>query len=299
MKKTEANNRRARNLVETDWLEQNLGDPSLRVLDCTVNFVPNPDAMPGKEPPFKFESGRAGFEAGHIPGAGFIDVMDDISDKSSKLPLMMPPAEQFIEAMAKVCVGDDSRIVLYSTASPMWAARVWWMLRAVGIDAAILNGGWDKWVAEARPVSIEPCQYAPELLTHNPVINIFADKNDVLAAINDDSACIINALPREMHDGSGDVTFGRKGRIAGSVSVPMGDLHDPDTGVYLSDEKLRDIFDAVDVNRAKKIFTYCGGGIASANNAFALSLLGYENVAVYDGSMFEWGNDENLPMETG
>jgi len=299
MKKTEENIRRAKNLVETDWLEQNLGDPSLRVLDCTVNFVPNPDAMPGKEPPFKFESGRDEFEAGHIPGAGFIDIMADISDQSSMLPLMMPPAEQFADAMAKFGVSDDARVVLYSTASPMWAARVWWMLRVVGFDAAILNGGWDKWTKEARPVSTDPCQYVPGQLTPKPSSNIFTDKDDVLAATNDNGTRIINALPPEMHDGSGDVTFGRKGRIAGSVSVPMGLLHDPDTGEYLPDDQLRDIFDAVDVDKAEKIITYCGGGIASANTAFALSLLGYENVAVYDGSMFEWGNDVELPMETG
>ncbi|NQU61269.1 MAG: sulfurtransferase [Rhodospirillales bacterium] len=299
MKKNEQTQRAAKYLVETDWLAQNLDDASLRVFDCTVNFVPNPDAQPGKEPPFMFESGRANFDAGHIPGAGFIDVMEDISDKSSALPLMMPPAEEFVQVLSKLGVDNKSRVVLYSTASPMWAARVWWMLQAVGFESAILNGGWDKWTAEVHPVSTNPCKYFPGFLTVKSVKRIFAEKEDVLSAINDDNACIINALPPEMHNGTGDVVFGRKGRIAGSINVPMGKLHDPDTGVYLPVGQLREIFDAVDVDDADKIITYCGGGIASANNAFVLSMLGYKNVAVYDGSMFEWGNNEQLPMETG
>lgn len=296
---TDRGHQRTGFLVETDWLEKNLGDPDLRVFDCTVNFVPNPDAVPGKEPPFMFESGRANFEAGHVPGAGFIDIMDELSDKSSSFPLMMPPAQQFVEAMAKFGVDDDARVVLYSTASPMWAARVWWMLRSVGFGAVILNGGWEKWNAETRQVSIEPCKYLPGQLTAQPTPRIFANRDDVLAAIDDDRACIINALPPELYDGTGNITFGRKGRIAGSVSVPMGILHDPDTGVYLSADRIRKKFDAVGAGKADRIVNYCGGGIASANNAFALTMLGYDNVSVYDASMFEWGNDESLPMETG
>lgn len=286
-------------LAETDWLEADLGNPTLRVFDCTVNFVPNPQATPGKEPPFTFESGRATYDAGHIPGAGFIDVLGDISDKSSNFPLMMPPAQRFAETLAKYGVGNDTCVVLYSTASPMWAARVWWMLHAAGFDgASILDGGWTKWTAEGRPVSTDACAYRPGNFDPRPRPRVFASKDDVLAAIGDDDACVINALPPEIHSGTGDVVFGRRGHIAGSVNLPVGALHDPDTGAYLPADQLRKKFDTVGADGAGRIITYCGGGIASANSAFALALLGYDNVAVYDASMFEWGFDESLPMET-
>ena len=286
-------------LVETDWLAQHLGDPDLRVFDCTVNAGPNLDPERVNTFPFTFESGRAHFDQEHIPGAGFIDILGELSDKSSKLPLMMPSAQEFVEAMAQYGIGDDNRVVLYSTSEPMWAARVWWMLRAVGFDnTGILNGGWAKWAAERRPVSNQACAYLPGHFTARPRPQAFVGKDEVLAAIGNDDARILNALPPMMHTGSGGPVFGRKGRIAGSVNVPSASLHDPATGGYLAVDQLRKIFDAVQASDAERIITYCGGGIASSNNAFALSLLGYDNVAVYDASMFEWGNDMSLPMET-
>ena len=100
-------------------------------------------------------------------------------------------------------------------------------------------------------------------------------------------------------EGSGGPVFGRKGRIAGSRNVPFGALHDPDTGTYLPAAQLWAKFDAVNAGKADKIITYCGSGIAASNDAFALALLGYNNVAVYDASLSEWGFDETLPIEAG
>ena len=287
-------------LVETDWLEQHLNDPDLRVFDCTVVAGPNPNPDLAKKIPFAFESGRAHFDEAHIPGAGFIDLLGDLSDRSSKLPLMMPTEEQFVDAMSRCGVGDGMRIVLYSTSEPMWASRVWWMLRAFGFEgAAILNGGWAKWTAEGRPVGDESCTYTTARFTARPRSGTFVGKDDVLAGIGDKGVRIINALPPAMHTGAGGPVFWRKGRIASSVNVPTGTLHDTETGTYLPANELRKIFDAVRVDGSARIITYCGGGIASSNSAFALALLGYDNIAVYDGSMFEWGNDESLPMEIG
>ena len=287
-------------LVETDWLEQQLDAPDLRVFDCTVNVVPNPDPVQRQQFPFAYQSGRANYDQAHIPGAGFVDIPGELSDMSSPLPLMLPSKEQFTQVMSDYGVGDNTRVVLYSTTEPNWAARVWWMLRAFGFDnATILNGGWSKWKMEARPVSNEACKYAPTQFNARPRPNAFVGKDEVLAAINDDDVRIINALPSPMYTGASDVAFGRKGRIAGSVNVPFVSLHDPDTGSYLPANQLREKFDTVNTNKARKIITYCGGGIASANNAFMLTLLGYNNVAVYDGSMLEWGNDPSLPMEMG
>ena len=287
-------------LVETDWLEQTLEGRKVQVYDCAVIAGPNPDPEQGKRLPFVFESGRKNYDAGHIPGAGFIDILEDISDPSSSLPLMLPSEQKFAEAMSNYGIGDDTCVVLYSSTEPMWAARVWWMLRAFGFDnAAILNGGWGKWATEQKPISQDACKYVYHKFTARSRPEFFAQKEDVINAIGDEQACIINALPLAVHTGEGGPVFGRKGRIAGSVSVPTGMLHDPDTGVYLPAEALRKMFSEVGVDAAKRVVTYCGGGIASSNDAFALALAGYENVAVYDASMFEWGNDDSLPMEQG
>jgi len=287
-------------LVDTEWLEQNLDNADLRIFDCTVNVVPNKDIEQAKKLPFLYQSGRIHFDKEHIPGAGFINIPLELSDISSIIPLMSPPEKQFINVMRQHGINDDSHVVLYSASEPNWAARVWWMLKSFGFDnVAILNGGWSKWMMEKRPITDKSCKYKQGKLTTHHRPDAFVSKNEVLSALSDDGICIINALPSPIHTGESDVTFGRKGRISGSVNVPFISLHDPDTGKYLPASVLRKKFDEVHLNAAEKIITYCGGGVAASNNAFVLSLLGYDNVAVYDGSMLEWGNDESLPMEIG
>ncbi len=287
-------------LVETDWLEQHLNDTDLRVYDCGVNLQPNFDLEKSKKFPFAYLSGRALFELSHIVGSGFIDIPGELSDASSNFPLMLPPEKQFIEVMSRYGISDKTRVVLYSSTEPNWSARVWWMLRAYGFDnAVILNGGWNKWMKEGRPVSDQACEYSPGTFTAHYRPGTFVGKDLVLASIDDDGVRIINALPSQLHKGESDIVFGRKGRIVGSVNVSFVSLHDPLTGCYLPSDRLQKKFDEVGVGYARRIINYCGGGIASSNNAFALTLLGYDNVTVYDGSMLEWGNDASLPMEAG
>ena len=287
-------------LVETDWLEPLLGTPGLLIFDCAVIAGPNPDTKFAKKFPFSFESGQKKYDAGHIPGSGFIDILANLTDKSSSFPLMSPPVQQFVEAMGNYGINNNTHVVLYSSTEPMWATRVWWLLRAFGFDnAAILNGGWAKWEQEERPVSQDPVNYGQKKFTARPRPELFADKEEVLKATEADDTCIINALPPGMHTGAGGPTFGRMGRIAGSVNVPSGALHEPETGTYLPIDKLREVFIAAGIDQAEKIITYCGGGIASSNDAFVLAMLGFENISVYDASMFEWGNDHSLPMAKG
>jgi thiosulfate/3-mercaptopyruvate sulfurtransferase len=300
MTRTDNGFRHPEYLVETDWLEQHLDDPDLRVFDCTVIASMKTDMEVGKDFPFAFESGRARYGEGHVPGADHLDLLGDLSDTSSRLPFTMPSEKQFSDAMGKAGVGDGARVVLYGTAEPIWAARVWWMLRAFGFDhVAILNGGWAKWSAEGRPVSkASPC-YPRTKFVARPRAGAFVGKDDVMAAIGDSRVCTINALPAMIFEGSGGPVFGRKGRIAGSLNVPFPALHDPDTGAYLPAAQLRAKFDAVHADKADRIIAYCGSGIAASSDAFALALLGFDNVAVYDASLSEWGFDETLPIEAG
>ena len=281
-------------LVETDWLAAHLEDPALRVLECTTLLHPLPEGG------YRAESGRAAWAAGHIPRSGFADLTADLSDRTSPLRFMMPPAAEMAAAMARLGVGEGTRVVLYDRFVNMWAARVWWMLRAAGFeDAAVLNGGWRKWTLEGRPTSTEPCAYPPGRFVARPRPELFAGKGAVLAGLGERATCVLNALTEEQHRGTGGVTYGRPGRIAGSANVAARSLVDPKTHAYLPAGVLRERFAAAGALAAGRVITYCGGGIAASSDAFVLTLLGHERVAVYDASLSEWAADPSLPMETG
>src|SRR5437867_10723645 len=226
-------------LVETDWLAAHLDDPALRVLECTTILHPRPEGG------YRAESGRAMWVAGHIPRSGFADLTDDLSDRTSPLLYMMPTDEQMASAMARLGVGEGTRVVLYDRAVNMWAARVWWVLRAVGFDdAAVLNGGWKKWTVEGRPTSTEPCAYPPARFVARPRPELFVGKDAVLAGLGQRAACILNALTEEQHRGTEGVTYGRPGRIVGSANVAARSLVDPKTHAYLPAHVLRERFAA-------------------------------------------------------
>ncbi len=281
-------------LVETDWLEQHLTNANVVVLDCTTHLIPNPaityDVVPGRED----------FEKGHIKGAQFCDVSRDVSDTSHKFRFMRQTPDDFAAAMRRFGVSDDTKVVLYSTTSPQWASRVWWLLREFGHDnAAVLNGGWQKWSRENRRSETGAGQAHPEgNFTVKPPRHLMADKDEVKAAVGNGAICTLNALAEAQHKATGGNTYGRPGRIAGSVNVPAAHLLDPATNTFLPADELRRKFDQVGaMDRA--VIVYCGGGIAATADALALTLLGHTNVKVYDASMSEWAKDESLPMETG
>ncbi len=282
-------------LVGTDWLASHLDDPAIRVLECTVYL--HPADVPGG---FRVESGRARWSEGHIPGAGFADLQNDLSERGTSLRFMMPPAAQFAEAMSRYGVGDGGRVVLYDRAMNMWAARIWWMLRAFGFDdAAVLDGGFRKWTREGRPLARDDGAAPPRRFTARPRPELIADKSDVLGALDDDRACVLNALTDEQHRGTGGVTYARPGRIAGSTNVPARELVDPETHAYLPLDVLRAKFAAAGALDATRVVTYCGAGIAASSDAFVLALLGHADVALYDASLSEWAAEPSLPMETG
>ena len=282
-------------LIETDALASELGDPKLCMLDCTVHLIPNPDIG------YTVKPGREDFEKGHIPGARFVDLQADLSAPHPKLRFMLPSAEAFAAAMGRLGVGDDSRVVLYSTTTPQWASRVWWMLRNYGFDnAAVLNGGFQKWAREERLIETGPARpAAPAKFTVREDRKLMVGKEAVLGAIGDGAVCTINALSSQQHAGTGGTVYGRPGRIAKSVNVPAAGLLDPQTGVFLPAADLGAKFAAVGAFDRKRVITYCGGGIAASADALALVMLGHPDVRLYDASMSEWSTDPSLPMETG
>ena len=282
-------------IVGTDWLEAHLDDTDLRVFDCTTYLRPPEE---GSGVPYVIESGRADYEAGHIPGSGFLDLQGELSDQSSPLRFMLPPAERFAEVMGGHGVGVATRVVLYGRGGAMWATRLWWMLRAFGFDdAAVLDGGWEKWLEEGRPVSADGAAYPEATFTPRPRAGLFVGKDAVLAAIGDRGTCTVNALLPELHRGESD-RYGRPGRVPGSVNVPYAALIDAETRQFVGAAAAKARFEAAGATPDRKIITYCGGGIAATLDAFILHRLGYTDVAVYDASMSEWAKDESLPIET-
>lgn len=274
----------SKHLMETEQLEALLSDPNIRIFDCTVFLNASPDGT-------KIESGRASWAESHIPGSGFLDLIEELSDSESSLSFTMPSAERFAAAMSRHGVDDSSRVILYDQSSTIWAARVWWMLRAFGFEnASVLNGGWQKWVQEKRPTTADGASYPPGNFVARFRPELIATKDDVIAAMQAGSTCMLNVLSPASYQAK---------RIPGSANLYYGDLLDAETHAYLPLETLRERFEQVGTKVGDRIITYCGGGIGATSNAFILTLLGAKNVAVYDGSMSEWTSDESLPIEKG
>lgn len=274
-------------LVTTDWLSRHLEDSDLVVLDCTVLVEGDGDGG------FRSVSGRADYDTGHIPSAGFADLTGDLCDGNSPLEFALPTPEQFCSAVGALGVGDDSRVVLYDGMFSVWAARVWWMLRWVGYDrAALLDGGLKVWTAEGRPLSTEPATRPARRLTPAPRPELIADRDEVLAAIDDDAVCLIDTLTEGHYRGE-QAFYGRPGHIPGASNTPVFALFD-ESGRFRPHGELVAMHDG---DRNARTITYCGGGIAASGNAFAMTRLGFTDVAVYAASLQEWAADPANPLE--
>jgi thiosulfate/3-mercaptopyruvate sulfurtransferase len=282
-------------IIDTERLAKDLSDPSLRVFDCTTYLL----YETGTGRPYRIESGRGDYDKGHVPGSAFLDLQGELSDNSSRFNFTMPAADDLAARFAAKGIGTGTRVVLYSRKSMQWATRVWWMLRAIGFDnAAVLNGGFDKWSAEGRPIETVETRYPAAKLEARPRPGLFIGKDEIKAAIGDASACMINALAADLHKGD-NPRYGRPGRIPGSVNVPAPALVNPSSMTLKVPEMVAATFAAVGAAKSKRILVYCGGGIAATLDAFLLHQLGYEDIAVYDNSMSEWAKDETLPIERG
>jgi len=284
-------------LISTAQLAADLGRADLRVYDCTTYLAP---ASPGSADPYLAVPGSKSFEEAHIPGADFLDLQGEFSDAATRLRFMMPPEAQLTRAFARHGIGQGTRVVLYSIGTMMWATRFWWMLKSLGFDeAAVLDGGFDKWQAEGRPTESGTAKgYPPSVFKAAPRPGFFVDKKVVLAALNRGQVVVVNALGPQFHSGLEPSRYGRPGRIPGSVNVPAASLVSPAAKDFVAPSDAEARFAAQGVTKEKQIICYCGGGISATIDLFLLYQLGYDNLSLYDGSMGEWAKDRSLPIET-
>jgi thiosulfate/3-mercaptopyruvate sulfurtransferase len=285
-------------LISTAELADILSQPSLRIFDCTTTLDYQP---PGSGVPYIVVPRRDSFEAGHVPGADFLDLQGEFSDNSTRLRFMMPATGQLETAFGRHGVGNDSFVVLYSIGTAMWATRLWWMLKSLGFDnVAVLDGGLDKWKAEGRALESGPAKgYPRATFTAKPRAGYFADKNDVLAASGQRDTLVVNALNELLHKGLEPSRYGRPGHIPGSCNVSAATLVDPATKAFVPLADAEKTFAAQGFSRDKRVVAYCGGGISATIDLFMLHRLGYDKLTLYDGSMGEWAMDDKLPIETG
>lgn len=274
-------------LVSADWLAQHKGDVVL--LDATFT-------MPGVSP-----DASALYAAGHIPGARFFDI-DTIANHASPLPHMIPNPDDFAAIAGRLGIADGAPVVVYDASGLMSAGRAWWMLRVFGHDTvAVLDGGLKTWTAQGREITTEVPPPATAVFTPAFRPELVADRAAVLANLDDRTAQVIDARSAERFEGRvPEPRAGlRSGHIPHSRNLPVARLSDPDTGKVLPLDRLRDRFAQAGVDLGRPVVTSCGSGVTAAALAFALALLGRHDVAVYDGSWSEWGQDTETPVATG
>lgn len=279
-------------LVSTQWLADHLGGDDLVVLDASVVAYTQPNGRGG------YLSGHEQYLLdGHIPGAVFADLIDELSDPDGAYPFTRPDAERFAAAVGALGIDNTTTVVVYDSVVGQWASRVWWLFRAFGYDdVAVLDGGLTAWRAEQRDTDIGHVEPAPADFTVAERPELWVDKAYVEGVLaGDHEAALVCATPPQEFSGE-SVTRVRAGHIPGSSSAPAGRLVARDTRTYLPADDLRGIF-APALGAARTV-TYCGGGIAAASAALALTLLGERNVAVYDGSLNEWAADADAPLVT-
>jgi len=257
-------------LVDVAWLAAHLSDPNVRIVDARMPFE------------------RVLYDAAHIPGAVFVDTFS----------LPIAPPEAFAAAMGALGISNDTTVIVYETGTGEWCARVWWALRYHGHeDVRILNGGLRQWILAGQALSSEVPTVTPTVFEPEVHATWWATTVDVQAAVDDPGVALVDLLPTSSY--TGDVPYyGRPGHIPTAANLPTTDLANAVMHTILPPDALSRVLQRAGLDPSKRHITYCGGGFYGAFGAFVLHLMGFEDVALYPGSLMEWVADPSNPMAT-
>lgn len=275
---------RPEHLATAEWLAEGIGRPEIRVLDARWR----PDG-----------TAAAVFAAGHVPGATLVDWRaESVEAGAEGEALRLATASQVRALSQRARIGDGSTVVIYDDTQGLYASRVWWTLRAYGLESVrVMDGGYPAWADAGHPIDRTPTIEGPaEGFTPRGPNHMHLTTADVRGLLGSPEVTLLDArAPAEYRGFEGNTR--RLGHIPGAVNVPVGAMHVPGTQRLRDGDALRARLHAANVSRGRRMVTYDGSGVAASKLAFILTLLGHEDVAVYDGGWAEWGNRLDLPVD--
>jgi thiosulfate/3-mercaptopyruvate sulfurtransferase len=274
-------------IVDADWLEQRLGTPGLSIVDASWYL------------PAQRRNAKAEYDAAHIPGAIFFD-QDVVVDPDSPLPHTLPRPEVFAQHVGSMGISADDTIVVHDGPGMFAAPRVWWMFRVMGVfQVYVLDGGFDGWKTEGRPVTAERTKIAPCVFFANFDEERVADLAEMRRIFETGESQIADARPAGRFQGvEPEPRPGvRSGHMPGAKSMPALTLSE--NGKLLPVNRLKEVLEDAGIDLSKPVVTSCGSGITAAAITLALESVGHTDNKLYDGSWTEWGGRSDTPVETG